>query len=95
MTINKLVLESYLRHLGGAVFAAITSVSAITGETPFQFGSNDWFAVANALWVAVFPVLVRYFNKKDPAFGVVAEAIGKEVEKKLKEKSKPRKAKQK
>lgn len=88
MTINKLIVESYLRHLGGAVFAAIASVSTITGETPFQFGSNDWFAVANAFWVAVFPVLVRYFDKKDPAFGAVLEVAGKEVEKKLKKKSK-------
>lgn len=88
MTINKLVLESYLRHLGGAVFSAIASVSAITGQTPIQFGSNDWFAVTNALWVAILPVLIRYFNKKDPAFGVVAEVVGKEVEKKLKQKSK-------
>lgn len=93
MTINKLVLESYLRHLGGAVFSAIASVSAITGQAPLQFSSNDWFAVANALWVAILPVAVRYFNKKDPAFGAVAEVVGKEVEKKLKEKSKPSKAK--
>ena len=69
------------------MFAAIASVSAITGETPFQFSSNDWFAVANALWVAVFPVLVRYFNKKDPAFGQIVESIGKEVDKKLKKKT--------
>jgi hypothetical protein len=89
MTINKLIVESYLRHLGGALFAAIASVSTLTGETPFQFGSNDWFAVANAFWVAAFPVLARYFNKKDPVFGQVLEVVGDEVGKKLKKKSKP------
>ena len=94
MNINKAILESYLRHLGGAIFSAIATVSALTGQSPVEFGSDDWYAVANALWVAVLPVLVRYFNKKDPAFGKVAEAVGAEVGKKLKPKSKTRKKKQ-
>lgn len=87
MTINKSVLESYLRHLGGALFSAVATIATITGKSPVGFESTDWFAVANSLWVAVLPVLFRYFNKQDPAFGKVAEALAGEVTKKLKAKS--------
>ena len=87
MALNKAIAESYLRHLGGAVFSAIVGVSTVSGLSPFAFGSGEWYAVANALWVAILPVLIRYFNKQDPAFGKVAEAVGKEVSKKLKTKS--------
>lgn len=84
---NKAILESYLRHLGGAAFSAIVGVSTVSGLSPVAFGSGEWFGVANALWVAVLPVLIRYFNKKDPAFGKVAEAVAEEITKKLKTKS--------
>jgi len=85
---NKALIESYLRHLGGAVFSAIATVAALTGKSPVAFALDDWYAVANALWVAVLPVCVRYFNKKDPAFGKVAESVGAEIGKKIKSKSK-------
>jgi hypothetical protein len=87
MTINKKVLESYLRHLAGALFSAIATIATITGKSPIGFESTDWFAVANSLWVATLPVLFRYFNKQDPAFGKVAEALAGEVTKALKNKS--------
>lgn len=87
MTINKSILESYLRHLGGALFSAIATISTITGKSPVGFESTDWFAVANSLWVAILPVLFRYFNKQDPAFGKVAEVLANEVTKTLKLKS--------
>jgi len=84
---NKALVESYLRHLGGAVFSAIATVAALTGKSPVAFALDDWYAVANALWVAVLPVCVRYFNKKDPAFGKVAESVGTEIGKKLTKRS--------
>jgi len=87
MTINKSILESYLRHLGGALFSAVATISTINGVSPLQFESTDWFAVANSLWVAVLPVLFRYFNKQDPVFGKIAEALASEVTKTLKNKS--------
>jgi hypothetical protein len=34
---------------------------------------------------------MRYFNSKDPAFGKVAEAVAKEVGKKINSKSRPSK----
>jgi hypothetical protein len=39
--------------------------------------------VANALWASLIPVIIRWVNKKDPAFGAVAEAAAKEVTKKI------------
>jgi hypothetical protein len=87
MTISKNILESYLRHLGGALFSAVATISTINGTSPLQFEATDWFAVANALWVAILPVLFRYFNKQDPVFGKVAEALADEVTKTLKTKS--------
>jgi hypothetical protein len=87
MTINKNILESYLRHLGGALFSAVATIATITGKSPVAFESADWFAVANSLWVATLLVLLRYFNKQDPMFGKVAEALAGEVTKTLKSKS--------
>ena len=87
MTINKNIIESYLRHLGGALFSAVATIATITGKSPVAFESTDWFAVANSLWVATLPVLFRYFNKQDPMFGKVAEALAGEVTKTLKSKS--------
>lgn len=87
MTINKRILESYLRHLGGALFSAVATISTITGKSPVAFELTDWFAVANSLWVAVLPVLYRYFNKQDPMFGKIADVLADEVTKKLESKS--------
>ena len=51
--------------------------------TPTDFGTSEWLLVANALWASLIPVLLRWVNKKDPAFGAVAEAAAKEVTKKI------------
>jgi hypothetical protein len=52
-------------------------------SSPLDFGTAEWLTIANGLWAAAVPTLLRYLNKKDPAFGVVAEAAAKEVSKKL------------
>jgi glutamate-1-semialdehyde aminotransferase len=66
---------------------SVAAIATISGKSPIDFGSTDWFAVANSLWVATLPVLFRYFNKQDPVFGKVAEALAGEVTKTLKSKS--------
>jgi hypothetical protein len=65
----------------------------LTNTNPIEFSAGDWITVLNSLWVAVVPVLIRYFDKKDPAYGKVMEAIAEEITKKLtvKKKSSPRK----
>jgi type IV secretory pathway TrbD component len=81
---NKAALESYLRNLLGQVIGAIMIVIQTSGiASPIDFGTSEWLLVANALWASVIPVALRWVNKKDPAFGAVAEVVAKEVSKKL------------
>lgn len=81
---NKAMIESYLRNLLGQVFGAVTIVASTSGiSSPLDFGQGEWLLVANSLWASLVPVALRYFNKKDPAFGKIAEAVAKEAGKKL------------
>jgi hypothetical protein len=89
------ILDSYLRNLLGVVLALVTTTMATSGlASPLDFGSGEWLTVANGLWAAAVPTLLRYINKQDPAFGLVAEVAAKEVSKKLSEAAKkaPKKA---
>ena len=82
--INKAALESYLRNLAGQVIGAIMIVSQTSGlASPIDFGTGEWLLVANAIWASVIPTAIRWLNKKDPAFGAIAEVAAKEVSKKL------------
>jgi hypothetical protein len=77
-------LESYLRNLLGQVIGAVMIVSQTSGVgSPLDFGTSEWLLVANAVWASVIPVALRWVNKKDPAFGRVAEVAAVEVTKKL------------
>ena len=83
---NKAMNESYLRNLLGQVFGAVTIVASTSGiSSPLDFGQGEWLLVANSLWASLVPVALRYINKKDPAFGRVAEVVAKEATKKLSE----------
>jgi type IV secretory pathway TrbD component len=83
---NKAMIESYLRNLLGSVLGAITIVMGSTGiASPLEFGGAEWLLVANALWASAVPTLLRWVNKKDPAFGLVAKAVTSSVTKKLEE----------
>lgn len=83
---NKAMIESYLRNLLGSVLGAITIVMGSTGiASPLEFGGAEWLLVANALWASAVPTLLRWVNKKDPAFGLVAKAAAATVTKKLDE----------
>lgn len=89
---NKAILESYVRNLLGQVIAAIMVVMQAKGlATPLDFGSTEWLLVANALWGSLIPVALRWANKKDPAFGRLAEVAAKEVSKKLNSSDKSKK----
>ena len=86
---NKAVIESYLRNLLGQVIGAIMIVMQTSGvSTPIDFGGSEWLLVANALWASLIPVILRWVNKTDPAFGVVATAITSSVSKKLSDSAK-------
>lgn len=86
---TKAALESYLRNLLGVVLALVTTTMANTGvASPLDFGTGEWLTVANGLWAAAVPTLLRWVNKKDPAFGLVATAVTATVTKKLDEAAK-------
>jgi type IV secretory pathway TrbD component len=81
---NKLAIESYLRNLLGQVVGAVMIVMQTSGiASPVDFGTSEWLLVANALWASLIPVILRWVNKQDPAFGAVAAVAAKEVSKKL------------
>jgi type IV secretory pathway TrbD component len=85
----KAMADSYLRNLLGAALALITTTMANSGvASPLDFGTGEWLTVANGLWAAAVPTLLRYVNKQDPAFGLIAEVATKEVSKKLSEAAK-------
>lgn len=62
---NKAMLASYGRALLATALAALFA----TGKLPTQLTSAEWLAVANAIWVATIPVIIRWLNSNDPAFG--------------------------
>lgn len=81
---NKALIESYVRNLIGQVIGAVMIVAQTSGvASPLDFSGSEWLLVANALWASLVPVALRYVNKKDPAFGLVAEVVVAEVSKKL------------
>lgn len=82
--INKVAIESYLRNLVGQVIAAVMIVTQTSGlASPLEFGQGEWLLVANALWGSIIPTAIRWLNKKDAAFGRIAEVVAKEAGKKL------------
>jgi len=81
---TKAMLDSYLRNLLGVVLALVTTTMAPAWvSSPLDFGTAEWLTVANGLWAAAVPTLIRYVNKKDPAFGKIAEVAAVEVSKKI------------
>jgi len=81
---TKAALDSYLRNLLGVVLALVTTTMASSGvASPLEFGAGEWLTVANGLWAAAVPTALRYINKKDPAFGLVAAAVATGVSAKL------------
>jgi len=83
-TNTKAMLDSYLRNLLGVALALVAGTMTSAGlASPLDFGLSEWLAVANGIWAAAVPTLIRYLNKKDPAFGLIAEVAAKEVAKKI------------
>ncbi len=81
---NKAMLESYARNLLGQVVAGVVVVSSATGiGSPLDFGQSKWLLVANSLWASAIPTVLRWVNKKDPAFGPFAETATATITKKI------------
>ena len=81
---NKAMLESYVRNLLGQVVAGVVVVSSATGiGSPLDFGQSEWLLVGNSLWASAIPTILRWVNKKDPAFGPFAETATATITKKI------------
>ena len=63
---NTAILASYGRSLLATALGAVFAI----GKLPTEFTQGDWYAVANAIWIAVIPVVIRALNSNDPAFGL-------------------------
>lgn len=77
----KAMLASWARSFVAAALALYS-----TGET-------DPVILLNAGVAAVVPVAIRFFNKKDPAFGMVAAGVLTKASEELNKKAKTRKKK--
>lgn len=73
------MISSYLRNALGTAISIIVIVG--NGASPLSFTASQWADVSNALWAALIPVVLRYLNTKDPAFGLVAKPILEDIKK--------------
>lgn len=66
---NIAMLASYGRSLLATCLTALLAI----GKVPYEFTADDWSMVANAVWVAFIPVLIRALNPKDAEFGIAKD----------------------
>jgi hypothetical protein len=78
-TAQKNALASY----GRSFLAAIVTAFMATGGDLFALDADTAKGVLAAGIASVLPVALRYLNKKDPAFGLIAEQVANEGLKKL------------
>ena len=62
---SKALLASYGRSFLATVLGAVFAI----GKLPFEFTAADWRTAANAIWIAVIPVAIRFLNPNDSSFG--------------------------
>lgn len=84
---QKAMLASY----GRSFLAAVTATFMATGGDLFALDAETLKAILASGIAAVLPVALRYINKKDPAFGKIAEVVASEGLKKLTAKKAPAK----
>ena len=61
MKFNEKVLEVWAKWTVGMVASGIATI----GKFPLDLTKSDWKHVANSLWVALLPVLIKWVNPKD------------------------------
>jgi hypothetical protein len=61
MKLNNKALEMWAKWF---VSNALTAV-VIIGKSPLEFSSSDWKHAANALWLALVPVVIAWANPKN------------------------------
>ena len=61
MKFNNKVLEMWAKWF---VSNALTAI-VIIGKSPLEFSTTDWKHAANALWLALVPVVIAWANPKN------------------------------
>lgn len=61
MKFNVDVLKVWAKWTIGMVASSIATI----GKFPFDLTASDWKHVANSLWVALLPVVIKWVNPKD------------------------------
>ena len=61
MKFNVKSLEIWAKWLVGNTVTAIV----VLNKSPLDFSNADWKAVANVVWLAAIPVLIKWANPKD------------------------------
>ena len=61
MKFNNKVLEVWAKWAVGNLLTAIV----VIGKSPLDFSAHDWKSAANALWLALVPVIMKWANPKD------------------------------
>jgi len=61
MKFNNKVLEMWSKWF---VSNALTAI-VIIGKSPLEFSTSDWKHAANALWLALVPVVIAWANAKN------------------------------
>lgn len=61
MKFNVKVAETWAKWFVGMVMASIVTI----GKFPLDLTADDWKNVANTIWLALVPVVVKWVNPKD------------------------------
>lgn len=61
MKFNVQVLEVWLKWTVGMIASSIATI----GKFPLDLTSADWKKVANSLWVALLPVIMKWWKEDD------------------------------
>ena len=61
MKFNAKVLEMWAKWFVSNTLTAVV----IIGKSPLEFSSADWKHAANALWLALVPVVIAWANPKN------------------------------
>ena len=70
MKFNNKVLEVWAKWTVGNLLTAIV----VIGKSPLDFALTDWKHAANALWLALVPVIIKWANPKDALTMTVPKA---------------------
>ena len=60
MKFNNKVATMWAKWFVGNLFTAVV----IIGKSPLDFTGSDWKHAANALWLAIVPVVIAWANPK-------------------------------